>query len=113
MVNHSAGAKDLGKGAERANAWFVGMTPRRNPDIVVAVLVEHGGWGAEAAAPIAAQLINAFVNKQRKGAGNLIQVAAPKPIPTTPTTPPAGVPTAAVLQPAKPGTTGAPPDAHP
>ena len=113
VVNHSAGAKDLGKGAERANAWFVGMTPRRNPDIVVAVLVEHGGWGAEAAAPIAAQLINAFVNKQRKGAGNLIQVAAPKPIPTTPTTPPAGVPTAAVLQPAKPGTTGAPPDAHP
>ena len=113
VVNHRAGAKDLGKGAERANAWFVGMTPRRNPDIVVAVLVEHGGWGAEAAAPIAAQLINAFVNKQRKGAGNLIQVAAPKPIPTTPTTPPAGVPTAAVLQPAKPGTTGAPPDAHP
>jgi penicillin-binding protein 2 len=111
VVNHSAGAKDLGKGAERANAWFVGMTPRRNPDIVVAVLVEHGGWGAEAAAPIAAQLINAFVTKQRKGAGNLIQVAAPKPIP--PATPPAGVPTAAVLQPAKPGTTGAPPDAHP
>jgi penicillin-binding protein 2 len=113
VVNHSAGAKDLGKGAERANAWFVGMTPRRNPDIVVAVLVEHGGWGAEAAAPIAAQLINAFVTKQRKGAGNLIQVAAPKPIPPTPATPPAGVPTAAVLQPAKPGTTGAPPDAHP
>jgi len=47
----------------------------RNPDIVVAVLVEHGGWGAEAAAPIASQVINAFVNKQRKKAGNVIQVA--------------------------------------
>ena len=26
------------------NAWFVGMTPRRNPDIVVAVLWQHGYW---------------------------------------------------------------------
>ncbi len=41
VVNHSAGTTSLGKGAERANAWFVGMAPRRNPDIVVAVLVEH------------------------------------------------------------------------
>jgi penicillin-binding protein 2 len=29
------------------NAWFVGMAPRRNPDIVVAVLWEHGNWGNE------------------------------------------------------------------
>jgi penicillin-binding protein 2 len=47
------------------------MTPRRNPDIVVAVLSEHGGWGAEAAAPLAAQVINAFVTKQRKRDGNI------------------------------------------
>ena len=39
VVNHSAGATSLGTGNERANAWFVGMAPRRNPDIVVAVLV--------------------------------------------------------------------------
>jgi penicillin-binding protein 2 len=71
VVNHSAGATSLGSGAERANAWFVGMAPRRNPDIVVVVLAEHGGWGAEAAAPLAAQVINAFVTKQRKRDGNL------------------------------------------
>jgi penicillin-binding protein 2 len=71
VVSHSAGATSLGSGAERANAWFVGMAPRRNPDIVVAVLSEHGGWGAEAAAPLAAQVINAFVTKQRKHDGNL------------------------------------------
>ncbi len=46
VVNHSAGMKSLGTGAERANAWFVGIAPRRNPDIAVVVLVEHGGWGA-------------------------------------------------------------------
>ena len=84
IVNHSAGALSLGKGAERANAWFVGMAPRRNPDIVVAVLVEHGGWGAEASAPLAAQVINAFVTKQRKRANNIRTIAeTPKPSTTT------------------------------
>jgi len=78
VVNHSAGATSLGKGAERANAWFVGMAPRRNPDIVVAVLSEHGGWGAEAAAPLAAQVINAFVTKQRKRDGNIRVAELPK-----------------------------------
>ena len=49
VVNHSAGATSLGKGNERANAWFVGMAPRRNPDIVVAVLWENGNWGNNSA----------------------------------------------------------------
>jgi penicillin-binding protein 2 len=70
VVSHSAGATSLGSGKERANAWFVGMAPRRNPDIVVAVLWEHGGWGA-GSAPVAAQVVNAFVTKQRKRAGNI------------------------------------------
>jgi penicillin-binding protein 2 len=82
VVSHSAGATSLGKGAERANAWFVGMAPRRNPDIVVAVLCEHGGWGAEASAPVAAQVINAFVTKQRKRDNNIRIADTPKPAPT-------------------------------
>jgi penicillin-binding protein 2 len=92
VVNHSAGATSLGKGAERANAWFVGMAPRRNPDIVVAVLCEHGGWGAEASAPLAAQVVNAYVTKQRRQEGNLL-VVAPKPA-ERPASSPGGVPTA-------------------
>jgi penicillin-binding protein 2 len=72
VVNHSAGVKSLGTGNERANAWFVGLAPRRNPDIAVVVLNEHGGWGADAAAPIAAQVIEAYVNKQRRLSHNLI-----------------------------------------
>lgn len=71
VVSHNFGDKSVGTGADKANAWFVGMAPRRNPDIVVAVLCEHGGWGAEASAPVAVQVINAFVNKQRRKAGNL------------------------------------------
>ena len=33
------------------NAWFVGFAPYRNPEIVVAAFVEHGGHGGTAAAP--------------------------------------------------------------
>ncbi len=72
VVSHSAGVKSLGTGNERANAWFVGIAPRRNPDIVVVVLNEHGGWGAEAAAPIAARVIEAYVDKQRRLHHNLM-----------------------------------------
>jgi penicillin-binding protein 2 len=60
------------------NAWFVGMAPRRNPDIVVAVLWEHGNWGNNSA-KLGAQVIDAFVTEQRKRAGNLkMEVEAPK-----------------------------------
>ena len=71
------------------NAWFVGMTPRRNPDIVVAVLWEHGYWGNNSA-KLAAQIINTFVTKQRKRDNN-IHIAdtskpeTPSPTPATPT----------------------------
>ena len=95
VVSHSAGATSLGKGAERANAWFVGMAPRRNPDIVVAVLCEHGGWGSEASAPVAAKVVNAFVTKQRKRDNNIRIADTPKPgtAPATSSTPKPSTPT--------------------
>jgi penicillin-binding protein 2 len=46
------------------NAWFVGFAPRRNPEIVVAVLVEHGVHGATAAAPVARDIIKAYYEKK-------------------------------------------------
>lgn len=47
------------------NAWFVGFAPRRNPEIVVAVLVQAGGFGAESAAPIARDVVKAYYDKKR------------------------------------------------
>src|SRR5207244_5701762 len=47
------------------NAWFVGVTPRRNPEIVVALLFEGGEHG-QFAARIAAQVVKAFVEKKRR-----------------------------------------------
>jgi penicillin-binding protein 2 len=58
--------KTKGGGASRFkdNSWFVGVTPRRNPEIVVAVLFEGGEHG-KLAARLAAQVIKAYVEKQR------------------------------------------------
>ncbi len=47
------------------NGWFVGFTPRRNPEIVVAALIEQGEHGY-LAARIVSQVIKAYVEKQRK-----------------------------------------------
>jgi penicillin-binding protein 2 len=50
------------------------MTPRRNPDIVVAVLWQHGYMGNNSA-KLAAQIIDTYVTEQRERAGNLQKVA--------------------------------------
>jgi penicillin-binding protein 2 len=41
----------------RDHAWFVAYAPFEDPKIAIAVLVEHGGFGATAAAPIAKKVI--------------------------------------------------------
>jgi penicillin-binding protein 2 len=57
-----------GKGAKkfRNNAWFVGYAPRRNPEIVVTVLVEEGGFGAASSAPLARDMVKAYYDKKNK-----------------------------------------------
>lgn len=44
----------------RNHAWFIGYAPRVNPEIAIAVLVEHGGFGGRVAAPIAQQIMKAY-----------------------------------------------------
>ncbi|MBV9180767.1 MAG: penicillin-binding protein 2, partial [Acidobacteria bacterium] len=46
------------------NGWFAGVEPRRNPEIVVCVLLEEGEHGY-LAARTAAKVIKAYVDKQR------------------------------------------------
>ncbi|MBI5286309.1 MAG: penicillin-binding protein 2 [Deltaproteobacteria bacterium] len=47
---------------QRDHAWFVGFAPADNPKIVLAILVEHGGFGASAAAPVAREVIKAYLS---------------------------------------------------
>lgn len=79
VISHSAGAQSLESGNLRADSWFVGIAPRRNPDIVVVVLWEHGGWGSYSA-PIAARVVKAFVDEQRRMHDNLVAEKSNKPI---------------------------------
>jgi penicillin-binding protein 2 len=63
----------------RDHAWFASFAPAEDPEIVVIVLNEHGGWGAEAAAPAASKVIEAYFQLKRKTAAETVtaSVAAP------------------------------------
>ena len=66
-----------GKSKYKDNGWFVGVTPRRNPEIVVACLFEGGEHGA-LAARVAAKVIKAYVEKQRTRQTLVAQGKSPK-----------------------------------
>ena len=54
------------------NGWFVGFSPRRNPDVVVCVLFQGGEHG-KLAARLATQVIKAFVEKQRRTPQKMVE----------------------------------------
>jgi penicillin-binding protein 2 len=54
----------------RDHAWFVSYAPAQNPQIAVVVLVEHGGHGGSAAAPIAKKVIEKYMELQNEAAGH-------------------------------------------
>jgi penicillin-binding protein 2 len=45
----------------RDHSWFIAFAPAEAPRIAVAVLVENGGFGANAAAPIARKVLDAYL----------------------------------------------------
>ena len=48
----------------RDHAWFVGFAPAEAPEIVVAALVEHGGHGGSAAAPVVQKVLARYFEKR-------------------------------------------------
>jgi penicillin-binding protein 2 len=53
------------KALHKDNGWFVGVEPRRNPEIVVCGLYEEGEHG-DRTARVVAQVIKAYVEKERR-----------------------------------------------
>jgi penicillin-binding protein 2 len=45
----------------RHQAWFIAYAPAEKPTIAVAVVVEHGGFGASTAGPIARKIMDAWI----------------------------------------------------
>jgi penicillin-binding protein 2 len=48
------------------DSWYASWAPAYNPQVVVVVLIEHGGFGAEAAAPAAKEIYSAFFGLRGK-----------------------------------------------
>jgi len=84
----------IGKAASKGkdNAWFVGYAPRRDPEIVVSVLVEGGEHGNLAAAPIARDIVKAYYDKKNKKTPGQVTAenvkTTPAPTPAKKTGPP-------------------------
>jgi penicillin-binding protein 2 len=47
------------------HSWYASWAPARHPHVVVVVLIEHGGFGAEAAAPAAREIYSALFHLHR------------------------------------------------
>ncbi|MCQ8180789.1 penicillin-binding protein 2 [Methylomonas sp. SURF-1] len=52
----------------RDHALFIALAPVHDPQIAVAVIAEHGGHGGSVAAPIAAEIIDAYLNQTGEAA---------------------------------------------
>jgi penicillin-binding protein 2 len=52
--------------AQRPNqpdqSWYIAVAPAKNPQIVVAVTLERGGFGVDTAAPVAARILEHYFN---------------------------------------------------
>ncbi len=50
----------------RDHAWFAAYAPAEKPEIVVCVLIEHGGSGGSVAAPIAREVLKSYLSLKEK-----------------------------------------------
>ncbi len=63
----------------RDHAWFAAFAPAEDPEIVVSVLVEHGGHGGSAAAPIAQKILARYFEAQLEREGARVAAAEAQP----------------------------------
>jgi penicillin-binding protein 2 len=89
------GTADVGPNKE-PNSWFVGFGPTNHaadqPEYVVVVVIDHGGYGAQAAAPAVAQIYNYLYTNPLQPVQLPTALSTPTATPP-PTNPPAGTPT--------------------
>jgi penicillin-binding protein 2 len=70
VMSHGVSSRMAKSKSLLPNVWFVGLTPRRNPELVVAVLWQNGEFSYYPAR-IGAKVVSAYVEKQRRLANNL------------------------------------------
>ncbi len=60
LAQNSRKAKFSGE-KYKDHSWFIAFAPLNKPKIVVAIIVENGGWGASGAGPIARSLFDSYL----------------------------------------------------
>ncbi len=71
---------------QEPNSWFVAFGPNPNPQYLVLAVIDQGGYGADAAAPLVRNIFNYIYNNQDQIAG---AVKTPTPANPPSQTPPA------------------------
>jgi len=82
---------------QRDHSWFIAFAPVEAPRIALVVLVENGGFGAAAAAPIARKVLDAYLLPRGFGTPPAAAAAAP----AAPASAPAPAPAPAKVPPAR------------
>src|SRR5436190_13889744 len=65
MAGKTGTAQRLGQNDQ---SWYVALAPYPNPQIVVATTIEQGGFGVQAAAPVAEQILSTYFNTHKQEA---------------------------------------------
>ena len=76
LMSHEALGKTNKGRSTLPNVWFVGVTPRRNPELVVAVLWQNGEFSYYPAR-LGARVVAAYVEKKRRLEKNLTPPKTP------------------------------------
>ncbi len=91
---------------QQPNSWFVGWGPLPSPDYLIAVVVQGGGYGASAAAPVVRLGFN-YLLAHPETPVHLGSPTTPASVPAPPATPPTTAPKTTTTTSTTPGTTGA------
>ena len=59
------GSAEYGTVKGESHAWFTGYAPAENPQLAVSVIVEEGGSGGAAAAPIARAVFDNWFSRNK------------------------------------------------
>ena len=70
----------VGAWSQRDHAWFIAYAPADDPRYAMSVLVEHGGFGADAAAPKAREIMRVALLKDPQIRARIVQ-PPPAPVP--------------------------------
>ncbi len=65
VIAGKTGTAETGQNTGLDDAAFTAFAPYANPEIAVGVIIQGGGYGASAAAPIAVKVIQAYLNTLR------------------------------------------------